>query len=187
MLNPAPPRKKKKKGAGVKVKRAKGEGHRDELYSEGVSLRGSREFREAARAAMDRLVATRTGRAVLRKIGRSGQTVMIAETKDKNGACKAENLPAANRNADGSPGPGCGSTVTFNPAFKPEGAPSEVVLGHHLVRAWHNAAGTREPGMTGGVRNAELKAVGLAPFDKGTGPTENKLRKELGVALRGVG
>src|SRR5262249_50437972 len=40
----------------------------DERYGDGVVMRGSGEFRAVARASLDRLMETRTGRAVLRKI-----------------------------------------------------------------------------------------------------------------------
>ena len=152
-------------------------------YSKGVDIKGSDEFIKKTTESLDKLNATPTGKAVLEDIGKSGKNVTIVETKDKNGYKKALNLSDANLKSDGTPGKGSDSQTSFNPDFKPGGIPAEVVLGHELIHAQHAARGTRETAKTKGVKNEELKTVGLPPFPE-TGMTENSLRKDLGVKKR---
>ena len=120
---------------------------------------------------------------MLRKMARTGQTARLVETAEPNGACKPVRIADANRRPDGRPGRGCSSLVQHNPAFKLEGATAEVVLAKQLVHALHNATGTREPGVKDGVRDEDLRAIGIAPYPK-RAPTENSLRKELGLPER---
>ncbi len=187
-INPAPPRKKVKKievaaSKAPKKKKKRKEGVGVERYGEGVELYGTGAFREAARAALDALWKTRNGRSVMRKLARTGEAARIVESDAPNGACKPLRMENANRRPNGSPGVGSSSFVMYNPAFKPDGVPAEVVLCKQLVHAYHNAAGIREPGVKDGVRDEDRKAIGLAPFPK-RAPTENSLRKELGLPER---
>jgi uncharacterized Zn-binding protein involved in type VI secretion len=153
-----------------------------ETYADGIEIKGSPEFRKETKAALDRLNNTPTGKALIESIGKSGKTVTIEETKANNGYCKPDSGDA-NKNPDGSSGKGSDSTVKFNPDFKPGGLPNEDVLGHELIHANHNAYGERETGKTGGVKDEELKTVGLPPFPE-KGLTENSLRKDLGLPKR---
>jgi len=57
------------------------------------------------------------------------------------------------------------------------------VLGHEMIHAQHNAYGQRETGKTGGVKDEELKTVGLSPFPE-KGLTENSLREDLKLPKR---
>lgn len=153
-----------------------------ETYEVGVQIKGSPEFRKQTRESLDRLKATPTGANLLSTISSSGKAVTIEETKKTNGYCKGLSSEA-NRKSDGTPGSGSGSLISFNPNFKPGGLPNEVVLGHEMIHATHNAQGIRETGKTGGVKDEELQTVGLPPFPA-TGLTENSLRDDLKIAKR---
>lgn len=150
-------------------------------YSKGIDIKGSDEFIKKTKASLDKLNGTPTGKAILDDIGKSGKNVTIVETKDNNGYNKPLSSDA-NLKSNGKPGKGSDSQLSFNPDFKP-GVPSEVVLGHELIHAQHAARGTRETGKTKGVKDEELKTVGLPPFPS-TGMTENNLRNDLGVPKR---
>ncbi|HZF51479.1 MAG TPA: type VI secretion system tip protein TssI/VgrG [Polyangiaceae bacterium] len=153
-----------------------------EPYAVGIAMRGYPEFRERMRAALDRLKATRTGRAVMKKIARSGQGVILVETKTKNTLVYPVDPAKATWEAPGVAGEGSSSIVAHNPSFKPNGEPSEVALGHALVTAWHNAIGEREQGSTDGVPNQYLKSKGSAPYSR-LRPSEARLRKNLNLPI----
>ena len=153
-----------------------------EQYAVGIAMRGYPEFRERVRAILDRLKATRTGRAILKKIARSGQGAVIIETKMKNTITYPLDPSNAGWQAFGVPGKGSSSIIAHNPSFAPKGQTAEVALGHALVTAWYNAVGQREDGTTGGVKNQLLKSKGLPPYSK-LRPSENRLRKNLGLPV----
>ncbi|MBK9261957.1 MAG: type VI secretion system tip protein VgrG [Polyangiaceae bacterium] len=154
-----------------------------EEYAVGIAMRGYPAFRERVRAALDRLKATRTGRAVMKKIAKSGEVAVIIETKLKNTITYPMDPPNASWQAAGVAGRGSSSMIAHNPAFAPKGQTPDVVLGHALVNAWYNAVGQREVGTTGGVSNQLLKALGLAPYSR-LRPSANRLRKNLGLPLQ---
>jgi hypothetical protein len=116
-------------------------------------------------------------------MARSGKAVRIVETAAQNASCKPDDIELASRGEDGRPGEGCGSTISYNPKFRPAGVPSALILGAQLVRAHHNAIGVRETGVTGGARDEDLKAIGLPPFS-GRAPSENRLRRDLKLPER---
>lgn len=153
-----------------------------EPYLKGISMKGYPEFRDRLRAALDRLNATPTGRSVMKKIARSGQTVTIKETKAPNVYVKPVNAKQAAWEQFGVPGKGSGSEVSFNPGFGSDEQPSELGLGHALISAWHMSEGKQEKGTTGGVDNETLKVVGLQPYSKQR-PCENRLRRDMGLPL----
>lgn len=153
-----------------------------EEYASGVKMNGSTDFRKKTKEALDRLNATPTGKALLKSIGDSKKTVTIVETTVNNGQCRRAS-DDANKKSDGAPGKGSDSTVSFNPSFTPGGIPNEDVLGHEMIHAQHNAYGQRETGKTGGVKDEELKTVGLPPFPE-KGLTENSLREDLKLPKR---
>lgn len=153
-----------------------------EEYGSGIKLEGSPTFRKDTREALDRLAATPTGKAVIKSIADSKKTVTIEETTANNGSCRRA-TEDANKNKDGTPGKGSDSTISFNPRFTPGGIPNEDVLGHEMIHAEHNATGARETGKTGGVKDEELKTVGLPPFPQ-KGLTENSLREDLKLPAR---
>jgi uncharacterized Zn-binding protein involved in type VI secretion len=142
-------------------------------------------FAREAQEALNRFAATPTGRAVLASIGSSGKTVKIVKMTGQNGGNTPDSIADANLRPDGTPGPGSNTTVKFNPAFQPDGLPNTVVLGHELIHADHTTHGERDPrtNASSGVRNEELKTVGLPPFPA-SGKTENSLRHDLGLPPR---
>lgn len=153
-----------------------------EPYAVGIAMRGYPEFRERMRAALDRLKGTRTGRAVMKKIARSGQGVVLLETKTKNTIVYPMDPASASRKSPGVPGAGSSSIIAHNPSFKPNGEPADLALGHALVTAWHNAIGEREQGSTNGVPNQHLKSKGLPPYSR-LRPSERRLRRDLKLAV----
>ncbi|MCX7112742.1 MAG: M91 family zinc metallopeptidase [Proteobacteria bacterium] len=153
-----------------------------ETYAQGIQVKGSSQFRKDTKAALDRVNATPTGKLVIDDVVRSGKTVTIVETTDPNGFSK-DFTEDANRKPDGTAGKGSSSTIAFNPSFKPDGLPNELILGHELIHAQNKAYGVRETGITGGTKDEELKTVGLPPYPE-SGMTENSLRKDLGLTKR---
>ncbi|HEX7315420.1 MAG TPA: type III secretion system effector protein [Pyrinomonadaceae bacterium] len=149
-----------------------------ETYAKGVKIKGSPAFIKDTKASLDRLKATPTGKSLLTSLGNTGKTTTITEFGKNNGTCRPLSPADAVRTASGKAGKGSDSIVQFNPKFKPGGLPNEVVLGHELIHAQHNATGTRETGLTKGVKNEELRTSGLPPYPS-TGLTENALRKDL--------
>jgi hypothetical protein len=158
-------------------------GTKTDIYSKGIQMKGNGAFIKDAKASLDRLNATPTGKSLLESIGTTGKVATITKFNDSNGTCTPQSLADAIRKADGSPGSGSDSLIKFNPNFKPGGIPNEVILGHELMHAQHNATGTHETGKTGGVKNEELRTSGLPPYPE-SGLTENALRKDLGQPRR---
>lgn len=154
-----------------------------EQFAKGIAMRGYPEFRERIRAALERIKGTPSGRALLKKIARTEHGVAITETKIPNTICYALDPKHALWESFGVAGRGSSSIIAHNPNFKPNGQSSDVALGHALVTAWHNAAGKHEQGSTCGVGNQLLKSTGLPPYSK-LKPSENRLRKNLGLSLR---
>lgn len=190
VINPGPSMRRRKPTeeelakAEAKIKRWRRKvGVGREPFWHGVEIHGTPEFRERARAALLSLAKTRMGRALLRKMARTGHVATVTETREMNGGCRAESPADTYRSEDGAPGKGSGSTVFFNPDFASPDQPREVVLGNGLVRAYQNARGLRETGETNGTRNDDLRAIGLAPYSI-RGCTENNLRRNLGVRMR---
>lgn len=153
-----------------------------QTYAKGIVIKGSPQFRKDTSASLDRLKATPTGAKIISGLSSSGKTVTLEETTKANGSCRRLS-DEANRQADGKPGKGSDSAVSFNPSFTPHGMPNELVLGHELIHATHNAQGVRETALTKGVKNAELQTVGLPPFPE-KGLTENSLRADLKLPKR---
>lgn len=153
-----------------------------ERYREGIAICGVPEFRDQTREMLDRLNEMRTGRAVMKKIDRSGHKVTIEPTTDRNAYVRPKDVREASWQDRGVPGKGSDSVVSFNPSYAPEDRPPELALGHALISAWHNAVGEREVGMTDGVKNETLKTLGLPPYSRQR-PCVNTLRRDLGLPM----
>lgn len=153
-----------------------------EVYAPGVAMDGSPAFRAKVRAVLDKFAATNTGAGLLRKMRKTGREATIVESS-VGGSCRAADLEKASRNSEGGAGTGCDSQISFNPDKVPRGASAEAILAYGLAHARMNALGMREPGRTAGIKNADLWAIGLAPYPEGVA-TENSLRRDVGMPKR---
>lgn len=103
-----------------------------------IVVNGSPEFETRVRSALALLKVTRTGAELMELIRKSGHTVTIEPTGDGNGYCR----PAKPQDAEPG-GPGCPSTIAWNPDHETVGpgdrTGSMVVLGTLLVHACHHA------------------------------------------------
>ena len=173
-----------------------------------LNIQGSDDFVRKTQAAVARLYGTATGRKIFADIAAAGHSVTIVPTTDHNGYC---DVPFDPLNDVQTPGKGKGSVVSWNPDHPGQGLAGHpdgptVVLGHELVHAHHNATGTNGngpedsyPGQKGSSsRGEERKTVGCAggtiqqpdgtpaavPDHSHDVPTENSLRRELGLPPR---
>jgi hypothetical protein len=183
-INPLPPRK-----FGVELILAADavnrvvEGFGTEPYVPYVDIKGTEVFRARVSDALGRLRKTWAVRGVLMKIVRRRQVVIIVMTKALNGYARPHSLEHSSLRSPKVYGRGTGTTIFWNPAFRPGGAPSELVLGRLLIQAMRNAGGRRDRGVTAGVKNEDLRVIGLAPYSRRS-PTENSLRREMDLVLR---
>lgn len=165
-------------------------------------------FQTRALAALIRLDMTNNMHSAFDAIEASGRRVTIENyhpgpgEDPHNAYCRAHDIEGAL-----TPGRGSDSTVVWNPdvhGFGPPGTTpdwqqpgSDVILGHELIHATHNATGTHGDNWQNGVAvNEERNTVGLPaqtynhPFDQagyngtalpdttGQPYTENGLRRE---------
>ena len=155
---------------------------------------------------------TRSGRALLRSLNRSGRTVTILHDGGEGNFAQALPGPAGERRGflaeDGSPGAPADVVVGVDPErtklparpgtevaraawANPPNRPADVGLFHELVHADDFTQGRADPrpGANAGARagtsvpRAELRAVGLHPFEDGA-YSENKYRAERGLPAR---
>lgn len=131
-----------------------------------IRLKGDQDFLRAARAAIRRLGATRTGAALLDELSRAGRLVTVRPGSQDLAGAVIQPL------GDGD------SLVLWDPEHEREGFPPHVILYHELVHALHEARGGRLPGEA-----EEEKTAGLGPF-AGYPLSENALRRELGLKPR---
>ena len=138
---------------------------------------------------------TKTGKAMLESIEKSGKTVTIKPTTGGN----SENADTGDGfvGTDGKPGKGSNSTVLFNPDREKIGTepsdtrPPAIGLAHELIHAEQDANGTTKKGNSDNdkvkdpsdptkfqqVPTYEVETAGIPPNDKGSF-TENKIRSE---------
>ena len=93
---------------------------------------------------MATLYGTPSGKAILARHRRKGNTVTIVPTADANGYCSANNQADAMNPAKGS-----SSKVSWNPSYSIPSDPTStptIMLGHELVHAYHNGTGTARNG-----------------------------------------
>ncbi len=165
-------------------------------YGKAIKIEGDEAFRKKTIQALDDIKKTKTGKALLASLDKSGKTVTIKPTTDGN-ACGYDNPNDRFAKPDGKPGKGTNSTVYFNPDKKKIGSekweerPPAIGLGHELIHAEQAAYGTTAPGTTTNdkkpdpadpkkyaqVSKREAETVGIPPNDKRP-YTENKLRSE---------
>ena len=166
------------------------------VYRKGVVIKGPPEFIDLARAHLDLVSRTPTGRKLLLSLSRSGRTVTIAPSN-----CLSEAAPSDYRGAfargkvlawtsrsgrrQSIKGDGTGSDtiISYNPHLTRIGPrdwqsqPPALWLAHELIHADDAAYGRMDPEEVDGLRNYERQAIGLPPYaDKRF--TENRLRAE---------
>lgn len=173
---------------------------------------GDSNFHQRVQSDLEVLRATESGKKLLSELDKSGHTVTVQKTFQRNGFEKATN-PLENYKGfvkpDGSKGDGTDSTISYNPSFNgPANGRPISTLFHEAVHAYNTTTGTMMKGpitehdkngnTLGTIQAYEHQAVGLSMdgFDPvvhpdGTnsasnpeGISENALRKELGLDLR---
>jgi type VI secretion system secreted protein VgrG len=144
-----------------------------------IVIKNDSAFQSAVLRDLAQIQSTPTGAKLLKSIDSSGQTVNINKSGAGNGASPVDGAKAV-RKADGTPGDGTGSNVSYNPGKTSIGdgskpwhtRPPAVGLAHELMHTNHSAHGTNDFTQTG-----EDMVVGNPPHD--TQPfTENKVRSE---------
>jgi len=171
----------------------------------GIKIDGTPDFQQKALAALARLAQTPTGLGLLQQLDASGKNVTINETAGGNGENAANFSDGLYDKANGKPGPGSDSVVSWNPNKDMVGSGTEpwqtrdpaIGLGHELNHSYHDAYGTTNgdttqyTGLDGNTYSApgyEQQAVGLGPYQNDPF-TENKLRQDfndLGVSTKGT-
>ncbi len=155
-----------------------------------ITIVGDKAFRDRVVADLQKLNATPTGHRLITNLDTGPKSVTIQHTSGGNAA--GYDSPADRFvNADGTPGAGSNSTVSYNPDTTQidDGSepwmtrPPEVGLGHELVHADDAANGQQVPGETDGTRNRERQAVGLPPYET-KDPSENGMRRDMGLPER---
>jgi len=170
-----------------------------------VNIQGDAAFAASAVTALERIYSTKSGREIFRSLAESGRKVTI---QPGGNFCRPHNVKGYK-----NPGVGSDSTVGWDPNVSHSHADppdvnvgSEVILGHELIHATHNANGTNAngpydlyPGQSKpSARGEERVTVGLpggtitqpdrtpaaVPDFSNDFPTENSMREELGIPLR---
>jgi type VI secretion system secreted protein VgrG len=163
-------------------------------YGKAIKIEGDEAFQKQVQADLDSIAKTPSGKKLLDDLDKSGKTVTIKKT-DKGNSCArtADGLVRP----DGTNGPGCDSTVNYNPDNKSLGPadwqtrPPAVGLAHELIHAQHNSEGSNDPSLvdndskpdpknpaaTAQIKREEVRTAGIPPHDKGP-YTENKIRAE---------
>lgn len=179
-----------------------------EKYSDGIKIKGPKEYREKVKRQLDTLKGTKSGGEILNalnKQGREGKGVTIVQAdslddtscipKDRTKAYpeKSNFESATGRIKITKAGVGTSSTVRFDPDIPypfSDGSGNlkpEVVIGHELLHAKHNGEGRNlrnhldptDP-RPGGSNHEEAQTIGRGAY-KNDYPTENTLRKEMGI------
>ena len=153
-----------------------------------ITIEGDKAFRDRVVADLRKLDATPTGHRLMENLDNGPKHVTIVRTADGNECGNYPNPGGRFVNADGTPGAGTDSTVSYNPDRTQIGdgsepwmnRPPEVGLAHELVHADDAANGRMDTGEdANGDRNRELQAVGLPPYQN-KDPSENGIRRDMG-------
>jgi type VI secretion system secreted protein VgrG len=169
-------------------------------YNQGIVIKGPQEFVEKAKAHLDEVAKTETGKGLLASLAKSGKETTVVPSRDGTNSAIPKNWKGAlardkalkfKSRSDGKQysltgeGTGSDSTVQYNPdrtELPPakdgwQKRPPAIGLAHELVHADDAAHGRLDPGEKDKTPNYERQAVGLPPFeDKAF--TENKIRDE---------
>ena len=147
--------------------------------------------------SLGQIAATPTGAQLLQAVGNAAKKTRIEKTTEGN-ECGGYSNPAGRfLNADGTPGAGTDSVISYNPDRVKIGdeewetRPPAIGLAHELVHAEQAGRGVMKPG-TGDndskpdpadpariaqTNKREAEAAGVAPYDQYPF-NENKIRKE---------
>jgi hypothetical protein len=136
------------------------------------------DFQSKALQALIKLDSTPTGHRALDAIEASGHTVTIERYNNPKDPFNATTT-ASSRDALAPPagsGKGADSTIAWDPSVNSMGGPpgtvpdwqspgSDIILGHELIHAAHNATGTNADGPTGAGTQVseERNTTGLPP------------------------
>lgn len=137
-----------------------------EKYSDGITIKGDKAYRQKVRARLDELKKTKSGKQILNTLdaqGRAGKGVVITSVGPGQNQCKptgnakdAYPVTAALNSKTGrvdvtKAGKGTSSEVGFNPDYEPKytSGPNKgkscrspaIGLGHELLHAQHNGEG----------------------------------------------
>lgn len=156
----------------------------------GVVINGTATFKSAVMLDLAWLLTVSVGRELLDAMVASGKTVTIDATAGGNSTGYANN-PDSYERADGTPGSGCNTTVSYNTGeWNPYGGteawmrrPPAIGLAHEMIHAWTGMTGTRALGSDGGVSRREQQATGLGTFSVAA-MTENRFRAAFGLPQR---
>ena len=166
----------------------------DFAYRPRIVITGPRAFVAQTAAHLASIAGLPLGRQLLASLERSGRRVTIlpaarvseAPPEDFRGALARGRALRwvdewGKEKVVRGRGTGSDTTIRYNPALTNFGVepwqrqPPEIGLAHELVHADDAAHGRMDPEKTDGVRNYELQAIGLGPYqDKKF--TENKFR-----------
>jgi len=144
-----------------------------------IVVKGDSVFQSKVLGDLAQINSTPTGAGLLKSIDNAAQPVTISKTSGGNGASPIDGTRAV-PGPDGTPGPGTGSNVSYNPDRTQIGdgsqpwhtRPPAIGLAHELMHANHSANGTNDFTPTG-----EDMVVGNPPHDSEPF-TENKVRSE---------
>lgn len=164
-------------------------------FQPGLLVKGPHEFVAKTREHLTQLAQLPIGRKLFRSLQGSGKTVQIVPAArvseappDDFKAAVARGKQLRWRELSGrekcikGTGEGSNTTIKYNPDAKHiyvseawSRNPPAIDLAHELIHADDAAYGRLDPEETGGVRNYERQAIGLAPYENKEF-TENKFR-----------
>jgi uncharacterized Zn-binding protein involved in type VI secretion len=161
-----------------------------------LKVEGTDEYKEKVYKNLDTLSQSPTGLKLLESLDKSDNTTTIKATEPGKGNTEtAENFnDGLYDTANGKPGPGTNTTVSFDPDRKKINGEDwmtrdpAIGLGHELIHAHHDVNGTTATpddvdyvdadGNNASAPGYELQTVGLGPY-KDNELTENKIRQEF--------
>ncbi len=183
----------------------------DYLVGKGILIRGTPEFQRKAIEAYSRLYSTPSGKKLIDGISDSGKKVIVLDARDEEVNAKYGTNTCAGRNGGDSTISWDPDEHNLRGFTTDDGQPlptgSDIILGHETVHAYHNATGThangprdKYPGQGGdgssrGEERATVGTGGTSIVDpegntvsvtdySDSSPTENSLRRELGMPER---
>lgn len=154
-----------------------------------ITIVGSPDFQNKVIRDLYLLSTTRTGREILRRLGDSGQPVIIMEQEEGVGSDAHQlGIPPCGgviRHTTDAPGIKYGMNGQVIPG------PQQVSLGHELIHVLHYAEDSylrghdpNAPASEPNIEDEEAQTIGVGSHEHEF-PTENTLRDDLGLPRRG--